>query len=171
MLTSSHRALLPSPSEFFTENSDTFPKFIAEKVPGTSIYRYSTPDGRLQLIQADIFSKHLSTALLLGQDSAGFDAVWDRASLVALNPHTRPRYVTALLRLLAPDAQYLVNFCEYDQTLMNGPPFSVPETQFRELFSAYTKHERVECVSGLLQDNGPKLPRVEYESKTFILSR
>ena len=53
------------------------------------------------------------------------DVVYDRASIVALPPPIRQRYTQTLSTQLRGDAPwYLVSFT-YDQSEMEGPPFSV----------------------------------------------
>jgi thiopurine S-methyltransferase len=54
-----------------------------------------------------------------------FDALYDRASLVALAPQNRPAYVQHTNNLLKPGAAKLLLTLEYDQSLVAGPPFSV----------------------------------------------
>ena len=54
-----------------------------------------------------------------------FDALYDRASLVALPPHIRPDYIQHTKRLLKTDAVVLLIALEYDQSKAGGPPFSV----------------------------------------------
>ena len=60
-----------------------------------------------------------------------FDALYDRASLVALNGDLRPRYIEHTKSLLKPGAKQLLLTLEYDQSLVDGPPFSVlgPEVE------------------------------------------
>lgn len=58
-------------------------------------------------------------------------AFFDRAALIALPPTLRGRYVAHLRGLFAGEAQGLVVNLEYDQALMEGPPFSVPEAEVR----------------------------------------
>lgn len=53
-----------------------------------------------------------------------FDAVWDRASLVAIPPDTREQY-QAVLRSVAPGAELLLAVFEYDPSVMDGPPHSI----------------------------------------------
>jgi thiopurine S-methyltransferase len=54
-----------------------------------------------------------------------FDALYDRAALVALPADIRPRYIQHTKSLLKPDATQLLVTLEYDQSKGNGPPFSV----------------------------------------------
>ncbi len=53
------------------------------------------------------------------------DAVFDRAALVALPDTLRLRYAEHLHAITRAAPQFLLTF-EYDQTQMNGPPFSLP---------------------------------------------
>lgn len=62
------------------------------------------------------------------------DAVFDRAALVALDPETRVRYAQHLGTLLEPGATMLLITFDYDQSVMGGPPFSVPEVEVHDLF-------------------------------------
>lgn len=73
--------------------------------------------GAITLLQGDVFD-------LEGQ----FDAVWDRAALIALPPALRVRYA-AHVRAHAP-AGLVVTFV-YDQSKRDGPPFSVPDDELR----------------------------------------
>jgi len=53
------------------------------------------------------------------------DALYDRAALVALPPKLRPAYVEHTKTLLKSGAAQLLITLEYDQSMANGPPFSV----------------------------------------------
>ena len=62
------------------------------------------------------------------------DAVYDRASIVALPPDIRRRYAEVLAMQIPPEAPwYLVSFT-YDQLEMEGPPHSVPLNEIEALF-------------------------------------
>lgn len=71
------------------------------------------------------------------------DAVYDRAALVALPEHTRRLY-TAHLATLSHKAQQLLLTYEYDQSVFDGPPFSIPK---RELVQHYGKTYQIEHLS------------------------
>lgn len=102
--------------------------------------------------------------------NAAFDAVWDRAALHALNPHTRARYVAAMDRCLRPGGDYLLSTNEYSSTEFIGPPFSVPEEEVDRLFAAYTR-ERVEIETGIQVWNGDNKPKVEFTHKSFFMKK
>jgi len=60
------------------------------------------------------------TASMLGP----VDAIFDRAALVALPEDMRVRYADHLTELTRSAPQLLITY-EYDQSLMDGPPFSI----------------------------------------------
>lgn len=64
------------------------------------------------------------------------DAVYDKASLVALPAAMRKRYAKKLLELQDSHTQILLQSFEYQQEEMNGPPFSVPEREIKKLFGS-----------------------------------
>lgn len=69
------------------------------------------------------------TADLLGP----VDAIYDRAALVALPEAMRRRYATHLVSNTGKAPQFLITF-EYDQSRMDGPPFSVSNREVRQLY-------------------------------------
>ncbi|EGA70499.1 thiopurine S-methyltransferase [Vibrio sinaloensis DSM 21326] len=86
------------------------------------------------------------------------DIVYDRASLVALPKEMRQDYVERIKSLLNPGARILLVTLDYDQSLMAGPPFAVPEQEVRQLFDGMkiTQLDRNENA-----DMPPKLAKVE----------
>jgi thiopurine S-methyltransferase len=67
----------------------------------------------------------------------GVEAVYDRASLVALPPEMRRRYAEHLAAILPRTVTLLVIAFEYDQTEMTGPPFSVTRDEIADLFAEF----------------------------------
>jgi thiopurine S-methyltransferase len=79
------------------------------------------------------------------------DAIYDRAALVALPGPMRQRYASHLSTITANATQLLLCF-EYDQSAMEGPPFSVPGDEVRERYGdSYhiTQLANVEFPGGL----------------------
>lgn len=76
----------------------------------------------------DIF--HLSASLI-----GKLDAVYDRAALVALPFEMRNRY-TEHLRVISNAAPQLLITFDYDQAKLNGPPFSVPDSEVERHYVA-----------------------------------
>jgi thiopurine S-methyltransferase len=87
------------------------------------------PVERVDLRCGDLFDLDRAT---LGP----IDAVFDRASLVALPPPLRRRYAETLTALSPPGTRTLLVTMEYDQSEMSGPPHAVPESEVRALFGA-----------------------------------
>lgn len=90
-----------------------------------ALQRYSAPD--LDIYVGDIFD--LSMAEL-----GAVDLIYDRAALVALPAEMRMKYAVHMIEITQKARQFLLCF-EYDQTLMDGPPFSITEQEVRKLYS------------------------------------
>lgn len=65
---------------------------------------------------------------------SGVRAFYDRAALVALPPEMRSNYARHLGEILPADAVGGLLGVEYEQSEMNGPPFSVEEDEVRRIF-------------------------------------
>jgi thiopurine S-methyltransferase len=59
------------------------------------------------------------------------DAIYDRAALVALPEETRDRYTAHLTEITDKAPQLLICY-EYDQNLMEGPPFSISNEEVNQ---------------------------------------
>jgi thiopurine S-methyltransferase len=83
--------------------------------------------GPYELLCGDIFDlPHL--------DNSDIDAVYDRASLIALNPFQRKQFAQTLIEVLPNHVKILLVTLEYPQDEMAGPPYSVLEEEVRNLF-------------------------------------
>jgi thiopurine S-methyltransferase len=67
-------------------------------------------------------------------DNSDIDAVYDRASLIALNPLQRNHYAEMLREMLPKQSRMLLVAMDYPQEEMSGPPYSVQEAEIRSLF-------------------------------------
>lgn len=79
------------------------------------------------------------------------DSVYDRAALVALPHDMRRRYCRHLTEITTKASQLLITF-EYDQQLMEGPPFSISAEEVQEHYSdRYDAKclQRIEVPGGL----------------------
>ena len=86
-------------------------------------------------------------------DLVSVDAIYDRAALVALPDQTRADYTRHLIELTSAAPQLLISYT-YDQALMEGPPFAVPEGTIHTLYHTtyeITLLDRSE-ISGPLSD-------------------
>ena len=62
------------------------------------------------------------------------DAIWDRGSLVAIPPNAREDYADVVADTLKVGGKCLLVAVEYNQTLKNGPPFSVSRADVEALY-------------------------------------
>ena len=85
--------------------------------------------GRIDLVLGDVFALPAATL-------ASMRGVYDRAALIALPPDMRRRYVGEVYGRLPRDCRGLLITLEYPQAEKDGPPFSVPEDEVRDLFAA-----------------------------------
>lgn len=100
---------------------------VAPEVTAVGALRRYSADG-VDIFAGDIFDL---TAETLGP----VDAVYDRAALVALPDDMRARYAAHLADITGR-AQQLVICFEYDQSQMNGPPFSVSPAEVERVHGA-----------------------------------
>jgi len=82
----------------------------------------------------------------------GTDAVFDRASLIALPPPLRQKYTDKMHEILPADCQILLISMQYLQEQMDGPPFSVHEEEVFELYEQGFNVSRLECIDVLGQN-------------------
>jgi len=125
--------------EFSDEHSDLN---LTWEDTDTAFEKLTSP--KLKLLKGDFFA--------LGDDdtSGKVDIVWDRASMVAINPELRAQYVQTLLNIVKPGgAILLVAFDRRegtDEAKASGPPFSVPESEVQKY---YGNQESVESIQFL----------------------
>ena len=84
----------------------------------------------IDLFQGDFFDLNKAQTSL-------FEAIYDRASIVAFDRSERQRYVNHLMSFLKPGGRILLITLEYDQNKMTGPPFSVPTDEIEWLYAPY----------------------------------
>lgn len=121
------------------EELDVVPKITAVG----PLQLYSAKD--IAIFVGDIFDL---SAELLGH----IDAIYDRAALVALPQKLREQYVEHLMAISARAPQLLITF-DYDQRLLQGPPFSVDEA---EVERHYRQHYDLRLVSNTTVEGGLK---------------
>jgi len=98
-----------------------------------------------------------------------YDFVYDRASLVALPAQMRKDYVNLMKKVVKNGGKYLLIAYEYDQSKMDGPPFSVTEEEIREL---YSDSFSITTMDEKRPDDGPRLANLEsIVQKVYILER
>ncbi|MDB5095690.1 MAG: tpm [Cyanobacteria bacterium RYN_339] len=93
--------------------------------------------------QIDIF---VGDIFALTRDLLGpVDATYDRAALVALPQDLRNRYTAHLAAITNKAPQLLICF-EYDQSLMDGPPFSVAIDEVKRQYGGAYRLDHLESV-------------------------
>jgi thiopurine S-methyltransferase len=100
--------------------------------------------GPYEILCGDIFDLTLL-------DNSDVDAVYDRASLIALNPLQREQFAHILIQALPKQAKILLVTLEYPQHEMTGPPYSVLEEEVRTLFEPHYSINLLHTLD-LLQD-------------------
>ncbi len=92
------------------------------------------------------------------------DAHYDRGALGAVPPNMRPAYAAHTSQLLEKNAEQLLVTLDYDQTITNGPPFSVPAEELLAYWSDLT------CVDSRDDiENGP--PKFVKDGLTELIER
>jgi thiopurine S-methyltransferase len=134
--------------QFFNENNLTYK---ITKVDDFDLY--STEN--LEIYCGDFFaltSKHLNKVKL----------VFDRKSLIALEPDVRQKYVKHLNDIISVGARILLVTLQYPQHQMSGPPFSVDKSEVESLFSMTFESQELRSFNDI--ENGSKLERagVDY---------
>jgi len=105
----------------FFEEMDVTPEIAGHG----ELTRYSA--GSVTIYAGDLFALDATTL-------SGMDAVYDRASLVAMPASMRDDYARQI-RVLTPDAKRLLITFAYDQSEMDGPPFSIDTAEVERLFA------------------------------------
>ena len=85
-------------------------------------------------------------------DSLGkVSAVFDRAALIALPAEMRRRYVAQIQQLALPCTQIMLIALEYEQDLINPPPFSVYQDEVNALYDSWCDVELLEKAAAVVK--------------------
>jgi thiopurine S-methyltransferase len=129
--------------QFFSENN------LAYKITKVDDFDlYSTEN--LEIYCGDFFaltSKHLNNV----------KSVFDRKSLIALEPEVRQKYVKHLNDIISLGARILLVTLQYPQYQMSGPPFSVDKSEVESLFSMAFESRELRSFNDI--ENESKLTR------------
>lgn len=112
----------------------------------------------IDIFEGDIFD--LSTQIL-----GSVDFIYDRAALVALPKALRYKYASHIAQITNQTPQLLICY-EYDQLLMNGPPFSV---NFEEIHELYKNFYTLKLIKSINVPHG--LKGIEAKEKIWHLDR
>jgi thiopurine S-methyltransferase len=106
--------------------------------------------GRLDVLQGDALAVDADVFAAVG---GPVDAIYDRAALVALHPSQREAYARSLRSVLNPGGRVLLVAFSYDQTKLDGPPWSIDDALATTLFGADFD---VETLAVRDEELGPK---------------
>jgi len=140
--------------DFFEENALNYRH--AEK-DQHALYLSSDQAAAIEVFQGDFFA-------LQQEDLNDVTDVFDRASLIALPLEMRERYVEKMAELLKPGMRSLLVTLTYDQSKMNGPPFSVSEENVHDLYSDNFFIEKL-CFKEIINDE----PKFKSRGLTSLL--
>jgi thiopurine S-methyltransferase len=139
---------------FFEENALNYKH--AEKGE-YALYISNDQQSPIEIFQGDFFA--------LQQDVLeSVTDVFDRAALVALPPEMRKQYVNKMAEVLKSGVRTLLVTLTYDQTQMDGPPFSVSEDNVTELYSDYFTIDKL-CFKDTINDE----PRMQERGLTSLI--
>ncbi|MCW8853411.1 MAG: thiopurine S-methyltransferase [Gammaproteobacteria bacterium] len=116
----------------------------------------------IRLLQGDYFS-------LVSEVIQEVSVVYDRASLVAMPVDMRKRYVDKQNEILPESVKILLVTLEYDQLLMNGPPFSVSQNEVMNLYQ--DRYNVKQLLSNNILDAEPRFKQrgLDYLNESVYL--
>jgi thiopurine S-methyltransferase len=144
--------------QFFVDNNL---QYVVSEVDGFSLYQSE----RIKIYCGDYFNLNAGHLLRVS-------AVFDRASLIALDLDLREKYTVHLTAIIPFDARILLLTLIYPQHQMSGPPFSVSDSEVESLFSSAFKYRQLHCFNDI--ENEPKFLRagVDYvENAAYLLQK
>jgi len=144
--------------QFFVDNNL---QYVVSEVDGFSLYQSE----RIKIYCGDYFNLNAGHLLSVS-------AVFDRASLIALDLDLREKYTVHLTAIIPFDARILLLTLIYPQHQMSGPPFSVSNSEVESLFSSAFKYRQLHCFNDI--ENEPKFLRagVDYvENAAYLLQK
>jgi thiopurine S-methyltransferase len=131
---------------FFSENRIA----VSEPVTEGRFRVHRAKDRPITIYEGDFFE-------LQSSQVGSIDALYDRASLIALPRDVRQRYVQHLkTALLAPHTRGLLITVAYDQSTFPGPPHSVPPEEVEALWQDRFRIE----LAGRGEESSP-IPMIE----------
>ncbi|GLQ32276.1 hypothetical protein GCM10007876_27550 [Litoribrevibacter albus] len=110
--------------DFFAENGLTA-DVTDQSINGSQFLLYQCHQCAISIWVGDFFKFETDV----------FDALYDRAALIALPESMRPAYLAHCQALLKNGSNGLIITVVYDQTLASGPPFSVQPEELTSLWS------------------------------------
>ena len=146
---------------FFTENN--LPFSILEKKPFT-VYK----GGNIEIWCGDILQFPIEA-------NTNFTYIYDRAALFALPPEIRIPYVAFIKKLVksSPHIDMLLITIEYDQSLIDGPPFVISDKMIQEFFSDTFTINKQQLPDGYISvfKSHPKFKEISVQEHVYWLTK
>ncbi|KAK7808576.1 hypothetical protein U0070_027365 [Myodes glareolus] len=121
--------------EFFTEQNLSYTEKPLTEIAGAKVFKVGLSDPF-----APVYKMEQPLPSLLSRVNIGkFDRIWDRGSLVAINPGDHDRYADVILSLLNKEFHYLVAILSYDPTKHAGTKCSI---RFLEEVDAFEERHK-----------------------------
>ena len=115
--------------DFFAEQSLDY-TFQVENLPSGRVNEFKATSKRITIWQCDLFTL---SSVAVGK----FDAIWDRASLVAIDPLKRSDYARIMHDLLRKNGRYLISTNEMTGIKYSGPRYSVSQAEMKHFFENF----------------------------------
>lgn len=142
---------------FFNENAIAY---TAQQANKFSVYNAKN----IRIFCGDYFdlnADHLSTV----------NAVYDRASLIALSADLRLRYTQHLYDIIPSDCKMLLLTLNYPQSQISGPPFAVDEKAVNSLFERF-ECQQLQCFDDIKNESKYLRAGVDFiEKATYYLHK
>lgn len=99
-----------------------------------------------------------------------YDFIYDRAALVALPASMRADYARVITESLKKGGKYFLVVYEYDQSKMDGPPFSINYSEIERLYRETFDIQLMESEKP--KSEGPRLSAVEgMRQNVYLLQK
>ncbi|MFV2003711.1 MAG: thiopurine S-methyltransferase [Gammaproteobacteria bacterium] len=126
---------------FFEENALNYKHAVKDE---HALYQSSDLASVIEIYQGDFFSLQRS-------DIDDVTDIFDRASLIALPVAMREQYAKKMAELQKSGIRTLLVTLTYDQSEMDGPPFSVTEDDVSRLYAEKFSVEKL-CFKEIIND-------------------
>ncbi len=149
---------------------------FAEEHPDLKVVAQGTVHGGFERFQGEKITLLRGDYFDLNDIQAGgkFGAIYDRASMVAIEPELRQKYVDVLEKLVAPGGKILLVVLERqgeEEAMKKGPPYSIPDSTVRELFEGQDWVETITLLEESDQLERNPEDRKRYEGLDKLLEK
>lgn len=143
--------------------------FFAEaKIDNVAI----TNDGPFSVHRAGPFEIWCGDYFALDPKTVNVTAAYDRAALVAMTPDMQPAYADKLGQIMPAASKVLLIGLDYDQSQMQGPPFSIPSARITELLARNFTVDELGTHDGMAKsEHLRKRGLTRLEETTYALTR